>query len=385
MNGNIKSANIYYSDDVTYTGVAGTETNPFCVEDFWDMTNLNEYATVNRTYFRLVNSIDFDDYPEFFEGFINRNLPKKNSAGVISYVGSVSDAIYKTTQSVVFDGYNNTFRNIVLYGTYFSSLIGEFGPSLFEFGGANDGGSIGSIIKNLRVVNFICCSNSGLFSGSSLTFIGCDFGIYKLNNNSFWLNNICFSAAAGSIYDNKALFERCTINFKGNTLISNNLLQSYGNNHVYKYCHINLDVFRWMNSFMTLSSSGLYQFTYITGRIRDYGQLCFSNDTLTAGWSDKVFIANNALNSSLMSYINLRLETSSELNYGAGVALTWSAPTAPMTPFIINITKLSNNNTIPIIAARDGGAAIKKLTDEQLKDIDYLLSLGVSVSEEVGG
>ena len=379
MNGNIKSANIYYSDDVTYTGTPGTETNPFCVEDFWDMTNLNEYATFTNTHFRLVNTIDFDDYPEFFEGFINRNLPKKNSAGVISYVGSVSDYIYNTSKNVVLDGYNNTFRNIVLYGTYYSNLIGEFGPSLFGFG--SDTG--GSIIKNLRVVNFICSSNSGLFSGSSLTFIGCDFGIYKLNNNSFWLNNICFSTSLRS--GNKALFERCTINFKGNTLISNNLLQSYGNNHVYKYCHINLDVFRWMNSFMALSSSGLYQFTYITGRIRDYGQLCFSNDTLTTGWSDKVFIANNALNSGLMSYINLRLETSSELNYGAGIALTWSAPTAPMTPFIINITKLSNNNTIPIIAARDGGAAIKKLTDEQLKDIDYLLSLGFSVSEEVGG
>jgi hypothetical protein len=86
-----------------------------------------------------------------------------------------------------------------------------------------------------------------------------------------------------------------------------------------------------------------------------------------------------------MSYINLRLETSSELNYGAGLALIWSAPTAPMTPFIINITKLSNNNTIPIIASKDGGAAIKKLTDEQLKDIDHLLSLGFSVTEEVGG
>jgi hypothetical protein len=380
MNGNIKSANIYYSDDVTYTGVAGTETNPFCVEDFWDMTNLNEYATFTNTHFRLVNTIDFDDYPEFFEGFINRNLPKKNSAGVISYVGSVSGDIYKTTKSVVFDGYNNTFRNIVLYGIYYSSA-GEYGPAIFGFG-INDGGSI---IKNLRVVNFICSSNSGLFSGSgsSLTFIGCDFGIYKLNNNSFWLNNICFSTS--TLSQNRALFERCTINFKGNTLIRTNLLQSYGNNHVYKYCHINLDVFRWTNSFMTLSSSGLYQFTYITGRIRNYGQLCFSNDTLTAGWPDKTFIVNNALNSILMSYINLRLETSSKLNYGGGLALIWSVPTAPMTPFIINITKLSNNNTIPIIASMDGGAAIKKLTDEQLKDIDYLLSLGFSVSEEVGG
>ncbi len=86
-----------------------------------------------------------------------------------------------------------------------------------------------------------------------------------------------------------------------------------------------------------------------------------------------------------MSYINLRLETSSELNYGAGIALTWSAPTAPMTPFIINITKLSNNNTIPIYAAKNGGGAIKKLTDEQLKDTNYLLGLGFSVTEEVGG
>jgi hypothetical protein len=167
MNGNIKSANIYYSDDVTYTGTPGTETNPFCVEDFWDMTNLNEYATFTNTHFRLVNTIDFDDYPEFFEGFINRNLPKKNSAGVISYVGSVSGDIYKTTKSVVFDGYNNTFRNIVLYGIYYSSSAGEHGPAIFGFG-INDGGSI---IKNLRVVNFICCSNSGLFSGSFLLLL----------------------------------------------------------------------------------------------------------------------------------------------------------------------------------------------------------------------
>lgn len=386
MNGNIKSANVYYSDDVTYTGTPGAETNPFCIEDFWDMTNLNEYATFTGTHFRLVNTIDFDDYPEFFEGFINRKMPKKNSAGVISYVGSVNDAIYITSKSVVFDGYNNTFRNIVLYGTYHIDNVGEYGPSLFSFS-TNDGNNI---IKNLRVINLICSSNSGLFSvlgnAPSITFIGCDFGIYKLNNNSCWLNNICYSYSGVS--SRRAVFERCTINFKGNTIIRPTLIQSYGDNHIYKYCHINLDVFNWQNSFITLSGAtdaGLYQFTYVTGRIRDYNQRFYISSDFSAYNYNNSFFASNRFNNFTMSYINLKLETSQELNYGRGLILYEGTPTTPMTPFIINITKLSNNNTIPIYAAKNGGNGIKKLTDEQLKDTNYLLGLGFSVTEEVGG
>lgn len=390
MNGNIKSANVYYSDNDTYTGTPGTETNPFCIEDFWDMTNLDEYATFTGTHFRLVNTIDFDDYPEFFEGFINRSLPRKNSAGEISYVGSVDDAIYKTDKSVVFDGYNNTFRNIVLYGTYHIDSVGEYGPALFSF--STDDGN--NIIKNLRVINLICSSNSGLFSvlgiNASITFIGCDFGIYKLNNNSCWLNNICYSY--GSVASRHAVFERCTINFKGNTIIRPTLIQSYGNNHIYKYCHINLDVFNWENSFITLllgTDAGLYQLTYITGRIRNYNQFFYTSGDFT---SYNPYIPNNSFfvsdkfNNFTMSYINLKLETSQELNYGIGLVLYNSdSVTTPMTPFIVNITKLSNNNTIPIYTAYNGGNAIKKLTDEQLKDTNYLLGLGFSVTEEVGG
>lgn len=386
MNGNIKSANVYYSDNDTYTGTPGTETNPFCVEDFWDMTNLNEYATFTGTHFRLVNTIDFDDYPEFFEGFINRSLPRKNSAGVISYVSSVNDAIYKTDKSVVFDGYNNTFRNIVLYGIYHIDSVGEYGPALFSFS-TNDGNNI---IKNLRVINLICSSNSGLFgvlgNNPSITFIGCDFGIYKLNNNSYWLNNICYSYS--SVASRRAVFERCTINFKGNTIINPTLIQSYGNNHIYKYCHINLDVFNWQNSFITLSTAtdaGLYEFTYVTGRIRNYNQFFYTSDDFSSYNYKNSFFRSNRFNNFIMSYINLKLETSQELNYGRGLILYDGTPTIPMTPFIINITKLSNNNTIPIYAATNGGDAIKKLTDEQLKDTNYLLGLGFSVTEEVGG
>jgi hypothetical protein len=385
MNGNIKSANVYYSDNDTYTGTPGAETNPFCVEDFWDMTNLNEYATFTGVHFRLVNTIDFDDYPEFFEGFINRKMPKKNSAGVISYVGSVNDAIYITSKSVVFDGYNNTFRNIVLYGTYHIDSVWEYGPSLFSFS-TNDGNNI---IKNLRVINLICSSNSGLFSvlgnAPSITFIGCDFGIYKLNNNSCWLNNICYSYSGVS--SRRAVFERCTINFKGNTIIRPTLIQSYGNNHIYKYCHINLDVFNWQNSFITLSGAtdaGLYQFTYVTGRIRDYNQEYFVSSNYSSYISQNKFLHNDKLNNFTMCYINLKIETSRELNYGRGIIIG-SFATVPMTPLIINITKLSNNNTIPIYAGYNGGNAIKKLTDEQLKDTNYLLGLGFSVTEEVGG
>lgn len=388
MNGNIKSADVYYSDDVTYTGTPGTETNPFCVEDFWDMTNLNEYATFTGTHFRLVNTIDFDDYPEFFEGFINRNLPKKNSAGEISYVGSVDAAIYITNKSVVFDGYNNTFRNIVFYGIYHINSVGKYGPALFSFS-TNDGNNI---IKNLRVINLICSSNSGLFgvlgTNASITFIGCDFGIYKLNNNSCWLNNICYPCS--STASRRAVFERCTINFKGNTIIrpTLTLIQSYGNNHIYKYCHINLDVFNWENSFISLSiatDAGLYQFTYITGRIRNYNQVFYISSDFSSYNYNNSFFRYDRFNNFTMSYINLKLETSRELNYGRGLVIYEGTPTTPLTPFIVNITKLSNNNTIPIYAGYNGGNAIKKLTDEQLKDTNYLLGLGFSVTEEVGG
>ena len=38
-NGTTVAASIYYSDTTTYTGAGGSKTNPYCIEDLYDLIN----------------------------------------------------------------------------------------------------------------------------------------------------------------------------------------------------------------------------------------------------------------------------------------------------------------------------------------------------------
>jgi len=84
MKGDPKAASVYYDDDVTYTGSPGSVNNPMIIEDFWDLIestptglkSINDLEYFDyRRYCKFVNDIDFNDYPEILDGFMDNNFP----------------------------------------------------------------------------------------------------------------------------------------------------------------------------------------------------------------------------------------------------------------------------------------------------------------------
>lgn len=62
----MKSASEYYNDTQTYTGNAGSSTNPYCIETIDDFCSISTGSTISSQYyssdnFMLVNDINFND------------------------------------------------------------------------------------------------------------------------------------------------------------------------------------------------------------------------------------------------------------------------------------------------------------------------------------
>ena len=69
-NGTTVAASIYYSDTTTYTGNAGSKTNPYCIEDLYDLIKnprINTKPTSEDLYYYyiVVNDIDMNDYDDY--------------------------------------------------------------------------------------------------------------------------------------------------------------------------------------------------------------------------------------------------------------------------------------------------------------------------------
>lgn len=93
MRGDPKAASVYYDDNVTYTGDPGNVNNPMIIEDFWDLIestptglkSINDLEYFNyRRYCKFVNDIDFNDYPEILDGFMDNNFPLLDG-GTVKY------------------------------------------------------------------------------------------------------------------------------------------------------------------------------------------------------------------------------------------------------------------------------------------------------------
>lgn len=103
MKGTLKSMLELTGDSQAYTGNSGTESNPWAVEDIYDLCNLSAYNGASSTelsYVRLVNNIDFNHHNEFKYGC---GFKKLNISGA----------------NMVFDGNNKEIRNLYLVDRVF--------------------------------------------------------------------------------------------------------------------------------------------------------------------------------------------------------------------------------------------------------------------------
>lgn len=382
MNGNTIAANIYFNDDVTYTGTAGSETNPYCIEDFWDLVLCSSYPdslnpfNLNHTdmYALLVKDIDMNDYPDITTQIMNGTVTYKYTTYTFTFTS------FNLLWAQI-DGAGYCLRNLCVYGNTFGSspTNGIFYKYATSFK---------LKIKNLNIINFISYTNNSLFSTygegtvSSLTFEKCNFGVYYYNlTNGFISSLIC------SQYIHYSKFEKCTFNFKGSchhmALLGN---RDYGTKPTFNLCHINIDKMNGMGCLFNCRTSEDYTkyggtyFTYITGRMR--------NVVITTSSETSVFLVYYGVTSSyvlpffnkfIMNYVNIKLEydkTAPPQNLK--ITSTSTAYPSPA-PNVINETNLIDGAYPLAIINKGSDTNIRHITDTQLKDPVFLNSIGFSV------
>ncbi len=381
MNGNTIAANIYFNDDVTYTGTAGSETNPYCIEDFWDLVLVSSYP-YSATPFNLdhtdryglfVKDIDMNDYPDITTQIMNGTVTYKYTTYTFTFTS------FKLLWAQI-DGAGYCLRNLCVYGnTFGTSPRGIFYKYATTFK---------LKIKNLNIINFISYSNNSLFStsgesvSSSLTFEKCNFGVYYYN-----LTNGFIVSLINSQYIYYSKFEKCTFNFKGSCYYMALLgSPNYSTKPIFNLCHINIDkmngigcLFHCRNSDDYTRYGGTY-FTYITGRMRNVVTttgLEAANNILLINVNISSYV-ENFFNKFIMNYINVKLEYDKTTTPGV-VRIIGSSDIYPSpAPNVINETNLIDGE-YPIFYNKGDNTNIRHITDTQLKDPVFLNSIGFSV------
>ena len=382
MNGNTIAANIYFNDDVTYTGTAGSETNPYCIEDFWDLVLVSSYP-FSATPFNLdhtdryglfVKDIDMNDYPDITTQIMNGTVTYKYS----TYTFTFTSFLLKWVQ---IDGNGYCLRNLCVYGNTFGTS-----PSRGIF--YKYATTFKLIIKNLNIINFISYSNNSLFStngestASSLTFEKCNFGVYYYN-----LTNGFIVSLINSQYIHYSKFEKCTFNFKGScyhtALLGN---PNYDTKPTFNLCHINIDKMNSMGCLFHCRNSNDYTiyggtyFTYITGRMRNVVT------TTSTGSADNLLLINSNLsgyiadffNKFIMNYVNIKLEYNKTSAPGVVRIISTTTIYPSPAPNVINETNLIDG-AYPLFYNKGHNTNIRHITDTQLKDPVFLNSIGFSV------
>jgi len=101
-NGTMVAANVYFSDSSTYTGDAGTETNPYCVEDIYDLLAINAYEN-SALFFMLVENIDFNSHPTYKYGLTTTaSLINMNLATLLGNGKEIRNVIAKCSTSTYY-------------------------------------------------------------------------------------------------------------------------------------------------------------------------------------------------------------------------------------------------------------------------------------------
>lgn len=330
-NGITVAASIYYSDTTTYTGGAGSKTNPYCIEDLYDLIN-NPYINKkpNSYYYIVVNDIDMNDYDDY------KYSPPFN---ISLYFKKI-------------DFKNHELRNITSYNN-------NYGPTMFII--RNE--SSDSSIHNLKLTNFISYnSNITVFmystgTNTKLFFYNCNFSIYADTTLlSSYINIISIKAYGSSpIYCYNCIFN-IKANLRRGIIINDSYLYMY-------YSHIHLYIIRNLSSL--IGTIGTFTSSYITGDI--YGSTCDNNSLIDSSGS--------ALSNLINSYVNVNFHNTNPENptpiYGCNTTDTGFSCGSP---FFINKSKLEG-----FTACRSTILNYYELTDEECKDASKLQEIGFLV------
>lgn len=213
MNGTMVDAATYYSGSSTYTGEAGTETNPYCVEDIYDLLAINTY-TNSTLFFMLVENIDFNDHPTYKYGL------------------TTSTSLISKSQFTLL-GNGKEIRNVI--AKYKNGMV-----PIFKL----------NKVKNLKFLNFINL-NSGLYPFDA-NLESCQIsGYYSSPYTSYFVSD---SSSTIEI-------KNCSINIKGNigdrTIQIKNLTNT----------HVNFDV-TTTNKILFDNNSTAMSNSYITGKAK---------------------------------------------------------------------------------------------------------------------
>ena len=335
-NGTTVSASVYYSDTTTYTGNAGSKTNPYCIEDLYDLIN-NPYINTKPNsedlyyYYIVVNDIDMNDYADY------------------KYSTPVNIPLYFTKM----DFKNHELRNITMYNNTSESNIFNV-----------KGHSTSTSIYNLKLTNFISYNSKvsifamyNAVANCKIYFYNCDFSIYADTTLAGIpiIKSILKSVGTPYVY-----CYNCVFNIKANFNNDSNGTIIYDANLYMNYCHIHLYIVK--NLFTLLCDIGTFNSSYITGDI--YGSTSTCNSLIT--YSDNRIITEKLMN----SYVNVNFHNTNPKNPTPIYGFV-SAGSACGSAFFINKSKLEGFTACPGTITN-----YYELTDEECKDVSKLQKIG---------
>lgn len=338
-NGTTVAASVYYSDTTTYTGNAGSKTNPYCIEDLYDLIKnptINTQPTSENLYYYyiVVNDIDMNDYDDY------KYSPP---LGISLYIKKIDFKNHELRNITIYN--NNSRSNIFNVRTY-SSL------------------SSSSSIYNLKLTNFISYNSTvSIFtngtSSSKFYFYNCDFSIYA-DTTLAGTNIIGLILGADYVNSLPIYCYNCIFNIKGN-FPSNNPGHILDENSLcIYYSHIHLYIVK--NLYSLIENIGTFNSSYITGDI--YGSTCHNNRLIYYLSAPKL----------MNSYVNVNFHNTNPENptpiYGCDATGTGKSCGSA---FFINKSKLEGFTASP------GITNYYELTDEECKDVNKLQEIGFLV------
>ena len=343
-NGTTVAASVYYSDTTTYTGNAGSKTNPYCIEDLYDLIN-NPYINTKPEsedlyyYYIVVNDIDMNDYDDY------KYSPP---LGISLYIKKI-------------DFKNHELRNITIYNNSINNIFNVRGHLT------------SSSIYNLKLTNFISYNSSVTIfamnndeSNCKFYFHNCDFSMYADTSSTTGINIIglilkSFQRTPASSY--YVYCYNCVFNIKASLNYSSDKGSIINDLNLYMYyCHIHLYIIK--NLYSLIYNIGTFTSSYITGDI--YGSIC---------WGQSLITYDNTVMSKLInSYVNVNFHNTNPENpthihgYSAGGYASCGSA------FFINKSKLEGFTACESIISN-----YYELTDEECKDASKLQEIGFLV------
>lgn len=354
--GTMVSCAEYYQDTTTYTGNAGSATNPYAVEDCYDFCAITS-ASAER-YYNFVKDIDFNQHDTYKYGI--------NDVTIIHESGTSAGQLH-------INGKGFDLRNVICMGYSTNNFIQA------TYGHVE--------ISNVNFVNFVqvnCKSgsaSSGLFSKGGLTTIkDCNFSIFLSNSNITFL---CY----------QTIMVNCTLNISGTHSYYSNagfhvmMLGAKGTTSGQSGCYKQNCFFNFENLVIQFpNSSSSIDVNIIagvgnSGSTDRYASLinCYFRGAITIlstlASSDNIYLFSHSVHVTNCYYV---VDTTFTNTIQQGESLKIAEHNNYATSFVAT-------SIIKGFAIITSGYNYKLLTDEQCKDPEYLQSIGFPVINITNG